>query len=270
MENSKEKQDDIFETTFYDSVYKLSRKELLQIAQENPEIMNVIRGVMNKALAIAYDERDGLFSLFFIGENNGAIGYCLKFRFNQETYFDYVISFSFFLSGEFTYTKPIHLHNGFIHLFRTHFESEGIMTVTATDKKAMISKYGTGGLMFNPVGIIYLEDIREIDFYDQLFGFNVQGFVPQEDKKYVYLIFNQKNGYFKIGRSKNPLKREKTLQAEEPEIALLKIWDANPSFEKGLHKKYANFRKRGEWFELTFRELYILKDLEYVTDESSK
>lgn len=38
---------------------------------------------------------------------------------------------------------------------------------------------------------------------------------------YVYLMKNSRNGLTKIGHSSNPVFREKTLQAEEPEINLL-------------------------------------------------
>ena len=47
---------------------------------------------------------------------------------------------------------------------------------------------------------------------------------------------NSRNGLYKIGRSITPLHREKTLQSEEPEIMMVKVWDDN--IEDTLHKKY--------------------------------
>jgi hypothetical protein len=35
------------------------------------------------------------------------------------------------------------------------------------------------------------------------------------DGKYIYLMLNKRSGYIKIGRSKRPSFREKTLQADE-------------------------------------------------------
>ncbi len=64
----------------------------------------------------------------------------------------------------------------------------------------------------------------------------------------TYLIKNSRNGFYKIGRSKDPLKRERTLQSEEPLIKIVKIWDKN--IEKELHNKYKEYRLRGEWFRL--------------------
>ena len=63
----------------------------------------------------------------------------------------------------------------------------------------------------------------------------------------TYLMLNSK-GYVKIGKSRNPMAREKTLQAEAPDILLFAVCDKN--IENHLHKEFSNFRLRGEWFNL--------------------
>jgi hypothetical protein len=65
----------------------------------------------------------------------------------------------------------------------------------------------------------------------------------------TYLIKDKKNNYYKIGKSANPMQREKTLQSEKPDIELVKTWDDN--IESILHDFYKNNRIRGEWFNLT-------------------
>ena len=60
---------------------------------------------------------------------------------------------------------------------------------------------------------------------------------------------NRRNGFYKIGRSNDPKKRERTLQSEEPDIVLVKVWDKN--IENKLHKNYNKQRLRGEWFDLS-------------------
>lgn len=65
----------------------------------------------------------------------------------------------------------------------------------------------------------------------------------------TYLIKNRRNGLYKIGKSKNPLQREKTLQSEEPDIVMVKTWEKN--IESDLHQKYKDYRVRGEWFKLS-------------------
>ena len=72
---------------------------------------------------------------------------------------------------------------------------------------------------------------------------------------YVYLMKDQTNNYYKIGYSKTPEYRERTLQSEKPTIEMIchkrlpsrKMADA---FEKALHNAFADKRIRGEWFNL--------------------
>jgi hypothetical protein len=64
----------------------------------------------------------------------------------------------------------------------------------------------------------------------------------------TYIMIDLTNGYYKIGKSDNPIKREKTLQSEKPMIELLHVIDKN--VEAKLHKQYAGKRVRGEWFNL--------------------
>jgi len=70
-----------------------------------------------------------------------------------------------------------------------------------------------------------------------------------EESKKTYLMKDKCNNYYKIGVSKNPKYREKTLQSEKPTIEMVKVWDKN--IESHLHDKYKRQRIRGEWFNLT-------------------
>lgn len=67
--------------------------------------------------------------------------------------------------------------------------------------------------------------------------------------RFCYVMKNRRNGLYKIGYSTNPKDREATLQAEEPEIQLIKVFENN--HESELHNKYREQRVRGEWFELS-------------------
>lgn len=74
-----------------------------------------------------------------------------------------------------------------------------------------------------------------------------------------YIIKDCNNNTYKIGKSKNPLKREKTLQSEKPNLKLIKIFENN--IEKELHELYKDCRLRGEWFKLNNIQLeYICKN----------
>lgn len=67
-------------------------------------------------------------------------------------------------------------------------------------------------------------------------------------KTKTYLMKNKLNGLYKIGKSINPKYRERTLQSQEPEIEMVKVWEED--IENVLHTKYKKHRKRGEWFKL--------------------
>jgi hypothetical protein len=65
----------------------------------------------------------------------------------------------------------------------------------------------------------------------------------------TYLMKNGRSKLYKIGKSSNPSIREKTLQSEDPNNIMVKIWDYN--IETLLHNIYKEHRVRGEWFNLT-------------------
>ncbi len=67
---------------------------------------------------------------------------------------------------------------------------------------------------------------------------------------FVYLMKNKRNGFVKIGFSKKPRHRERTLQAEDPDTEMLFAFEAAFHDEEKLHLKFADKRVRGEWFKL--------------------
>jgi hypothetical protein len=77
---------------------------------------------------------------------------------------------------------------------------------------------------------------------------------------YVYLIWHARTGYFKIGYSMYPKARERTLQAEDPGLELLATLKGTKQDERRLHKHYAEYRKRGEWFALPTNIAINLKE----------
>lgn len=81
---------------------------------------------------------------------------------------------------------------------------------------------------------------------------------------YTYLMRDEATGYYKIGMSKNPEYRERTLQCEKPTIVLLasrKYYSRGEARdqERYLHQKYRLARVRGEWFNLTINEVIDVK-----------
>lgn len=81
---------------------------------------------------------------------------------------------------------------------------------------------------------------------------------------YLYVMKDYNTGYYKIGISNNPEFREKTLQSEKPTIEMIcnKRYVSRKiahSFEQALHKMYDAKRIRGEWFDLTQKDVSELK-----------
>ena len=82
---------------------------------------------------------------------------------------------------------------------------------------------------------------------------------------YVYLMLDKSNNYYKIGESKTPEYRERTLQSEKPCIELLcaKKYTNKTlahTVEKALHRAFANKRIRGEWFNLSELDVLAIKE----------
>ena len=80
----------------------------------------------------------------------------------------------------------------------------------------------------------------------------------QNSDSKTYIIKDLNTNLYKIGKSKNPKVREKTLQSEKPTYKTVKVF--NKDIEGLLHKNYAQFRVRGEWFDLNKVQItYICK-----------
>ena len=89
--------------------------------------------------------------------------------------------------------------------------------------------------------------------------------LDESEPCYTYLMKDDNNGYYKIGMSKNPVYREKTLQSEKPTISLLcsKKFSSREEareHEKILHQRYSNQHKRGEWFWLSEQDVADVKE----------
>lgn len=75
----------------------------------------------------------------------------------------------------------------------------------------------------------------------------------------VYVMLNKRNGYYKIGRARNVLHRERTLQAEDPDTEILFFIEGTISTETLLHNHFSEQRIRGEWFRLTNEDIEFIK-----------
>lgn len=126
--------------------------------------------------------------------------------------------------------------------------------------------------MYKQYILSYIQALRQIGVSDKGTNLDKSPSICEQvvsssiqDQCYVYLMHDKRNGYHKIGISKEPKYREKTLQSEQPAIEMVcskrypvrKIAEA---IEAALHKAYAEQRVRGEWFNLSEIDVQMLKE----------
>lgn len=70
-----------------------------------------------------------------------------------------------------------------------------------------------------------------------------------DNSTYTYVMVDKNTGYYKIGKSKNIIKRENTLQSEKPSIEFI-LFNTN-DVETKMHQYFSKQRIRGEWFKLS-------------------
>ena len=100
---------------------------------------------------------------------------------------------------------------------------------------------------------IYITNLKEVD--DEK--------TPQKLRSNftkVYVMIDKNTGFYKIGRSINPVERERTLQSEKPTIEMLFNHDARVKDEKELHNMFNDKRVRGEWFDLNGSDLNKIRE----------
>lgn len=116
-------------------------------------------------------------------------------------------------------------------------------------------------------------DISRATVYHSVWRIQEKGYLQNivANMGKIYLAIDENTGYYKIGWSKNPSKREKTLQSEKPTIKFLKTIDGRIKDESYLHKAFANKRIRGEWFNLDIEDVNrFLIEIEAITSKYNK
>lgn len=79
---------------------------------------------------------------------------------------------------------------------------------------------------------------------------------------YIYVL--ERNGLFKIGASRNPTKRAKTLRAK---LLVQVSWIRMFQLEKALHRRFAAKHAHGEWFRLSAEDVERIKTMSPAIDD---
>lgn len=115
-------------------------------------------------------------------------------------------------------------------------------------------------------GDVYDINLNKIDFYNFEICITQLTEITKESEYFknkitcVYIMIDKNTGYYKIGRSKNPKARERTLQSEKPTIEIIFSSEAKVKDEKTLHDMFNHKRVRGEWFDLNGSDILKIKD----------
>jgi len=112
----------------------------------------------------------------------------------------------------------------------------------------------------------YIQTLNGVENYEPISKLEYREVFSSEESCHLYLMKDFANGFYKIGISNNPSYREKTLQSEKPTIELMTSKQFSNrkvavAFESSLHKTYENKRLRGEWFELTEKEVREIQEI---------
>ncbi len=241
-----------------DNCRYISVEEIIRMNDsDNGPINNVITGLNEHCYGIWLldDNTDNNYLLFYINNRIELSGLVYRLQIDNKKRNELTMAFSKIISDEYPMDNElIDVFNAFQYHTRTMLEK--------------INRFTYGNEIAGKNGIIVVKDKVGIDFvpmldkskaFKEIFS-AIKEEVSKQNGNKIYLMFNPRNGYTKIGRSINPKNREKTLQGEDPETEIIALWNAPVSKEKELHKEYNDKRIRGEWFNLGIADLLEIKN----------
>lgn len=247
---------------FLNNHIELSEADILEMKEhsQSAEINNVIVGLDEYCIGVSFLSEDkGLkYSLFYLNGKNQLQGNLIQLDSEMKNRDELVLYFCHYLSDKYDSVDLVNTYNTFQKHSRSLHENFGYHTIVSSE----IAKYAGKEMAIFAKGVkgIYIfKALNKSEFYCAFFG---KKRIPYEIKEssFVYLMLNKRNDFIKIGRSKNPSFREKTLQAEDPHVELITFWEAPPVLERQLHELLKAKRQRGEWFDLNFNDMKLIKE----------
>lgn len=252
----------IIKALFEDNYQILKEQEVINFNKycKNGDLNNVVVGLAERCfgLVLKDDEADKNYILFYC-EGRNLEAHLLHTSIDHPDRDSLTFFFANYLMLLFPELDTLDNFNTFQSQLRSCCEMLDYLTIDPNEIKRKHQDPNPLIIAPGKKGIIKVPILEKAFFYKDLFGTR-EARELKEGEKYIYLMLNKRNNHFKIGSSKNLYHREKTLQAEEPEIELIAFWHCPVSIERALHKRYDEKRKRGEWFDLTLKDLHALKE----------
>lgn len=245
---------------YYARTFPLDQGKVVEMMKKDSgAIGNVVRGLSSKCFGLAAEIREHhTMDFFCITSAQPQPGLLLRLKFREPRFYDYLLAFSIDCEKEYPFLQALDVYRAFVFYLRQHLESNGYQTVETRELEAKGVK-PEALLGASPLEVVH--SIDKTAFYRDILGYEKIEFDGLT--RYVYLMFDARNDFFKIGESRKPQYRERTLQAKQPEVELLKAWSCDHRIERMLHKKFAAKRvrpqnPRSEWFRLHTGDLMNL------------
>lgn len=168
----------------------------------------------------------GDYSLFYVNNEDNLSGLMCELNFLHPLRNDITYAFSSFVNKYFpNHTRLLRFFNNY-----------QTQTITLAEKLG----YTTYGDEINPPvhlsnNQLHIPLCNKIKALQNIFMHDFSILQKKEKNNYIYLMYNFRNDFTKIGRSINPLKREKTLQGEDPELEIIAFWQTDKIYENILH-----------------------------------
>lgn len=249
-----------------DNVFSLTEEDIhhLNDLSHDGGINNVIRLVESECMGLhGFDSNE--YELFYITNIPKLRGLLLKLNNDNEHHNSITLAFSKVVADTHHECNLnfLDIANTFQHKKKAYFSKVGdYIVIDSTDIVNRFGENATCAFLHKPIDIPYFD---KLSFYKEVFEYvDIQKVHDDTSKaNKIYILYDQRNNLFKIGRSIHAQQRERTLQGENPKIDMLACWIAPKEVEKELHTKYAGYRKRGEWFSLNYHHLNEID--EYMT-----
>lgn len=239
----------------------------LQKTHRSVELNNVLDGFESDFFTIMLDEDENLdeYSLIYIGSDNEIHGLTFKSGRNIKDRDVYTFRFCQAIESEFPNKNSLVIFNTFQTQLKRVYENFGIICIPEHIAELK------GDLTFfmpnkNKKDVDRILQIDFLEFYRSYFNRKNKK-IDIDGLEKVYIMYDQKEGFFKIGETKNKLKirrkgvSEATLRATNPMIEVISAWEASKELETELHLIYDSKRKRGEWFDLRAIDLEDINEM---------
>lgn len=220
------------------------------------ELNNILEGFESDFFTIILYEEESLdeYTLMYVGDYNEIRGLTFKSGRKIEDRDFYTLRFAKAIEDEFPEKNSLVVFNIFQSQLKKVYENFGILCIP--EYIANLGKELSFILPNNRKrGIDRILQIDILKIYRSFFT-RKERTQDEEGLPKVYLMYDEKDGYIKIGETKNKLKirrkgvAEPTLRATDPMIEIITAWEAPKELETKLHSNYSSKRKRGEWFDL--------------------